>query len=93
MTNQINDVTRIAKPTIRPLQVYAFDPSVGRFVGNHMTARVRNESLSPGPVGERFAVVDYDCARKTYYTPVDLDDPRIVMRGGLDPTEADPTEA
>ena len=51
---------------------------------------MRYEELKPGPVGERFAVIDYDGTQKIYYTPVDLDDPHIVMRGGLDPTEADP---
>src|SRR5207244_4283030 len=28
-------------PDERPLNVYAFDPSFGRFVGNYMTASVR----------------------------------------------------
>jgi hypothetical protein len=90
MVDQINDITRIAKPMVRPLKVYAFDPSAGRFVGNHMTLLVQYEPLSPGPVGKRFAVVDYDGRRKVYYTPVDLDDLGITIRGGLDPSEADP---
>ena len=29
--------TEIPFPTERPLKVYAFDPSAGRFVGNYMT--------------------------------------------------------
>jgi hypothetical protein len=90
MADDIYDFTRITKPAVRPLKVYAFDPSAGRFVGNHMTSLVRYEPLKPGPIGERFAVVDYDGSRKTYYMPVDLDDPYIVMRGGLDPSENDP---
>ena len=38
MTDHINDIMRIAKPTERPLNVYAFDPGAGRFVGNEMAA-------------------------------------------------------
>lgn len=77
-------------PTERPLKVYAFDPSAGRFVGNHMTVSVRYEKLSPGPVGSRFAVVDYDGGNKTFYKAVDLDDPKLLIRGGLPPSETDP---
>jgi hypothetical protein len=77
-------------PTERPLNVYAFDPSAGRFVGNYMTALVRFEELTPGPVGQRFAVIDYDGTNKTFYLPVDLNDPKLLLGGGLSPTESDP---
>ena len=90
MTNGINDVTRIANPSERPLRIYAYDPGAGRYVGNEMVASVRYEKLAPGPVGQRFAVIDYDGTQKVYYEPVDLDDPRIIMRRGLDPSESDP---
>jgi hypothetical protein len=80
----------IPTPSIRPLNVYAFDPSMGRFVGNYMTTSVLYEPLKPGPVGQRFAVIDYDGANKTFYKPVDLDDPRVLIKGGFDPTESDP---
>ena len=77
-------------PAKRPLKVYAFDPTMGRKLGNNLTVEVRYEPLAPGPVGERFAVVDYDGSTKGYYRPVDLDDPNILLRGGLDPNESDP---
>src|SRR5262245_55202466 len=80
----------IPPPTERPLKVYAFDPSAGRFVGNHMTVSVRYEKLTPGPVGDRFAVIDYDGGNKTFYKPVDLDDPKLLIKGGLSPSESDP---
>jgi hypothetical protein len=51
----------IPTPTERPLRVYAFDPSAGRYVGNYMAASVRHEKLRPGPVGKRFAVIDRMC--------------------------------
>src|SRR5438477_1037337 len=82
-------------PRIRPLKAYAFDPSAGKLVGNEMTMPVRYQRLDPGPVVRDYArdgiaVVDYDGANQTYYTPVDLDDKSILIRGGLDPDEADP---
>jgi len=77
-------------PALRPLKVYALDPSAGNYVGNLMTIEVKWERLLPGPVGGKVAVVDYDPVNKTYYPPVNLDDPHILMRGGLDPTESDP---
>src|ERR1700733_3619440 len=80
----------LSLPSIRPLSVYAFDPSMGRFVGNYMTTSVRYEALDPGPVGERFAVIDYDGTNKILYKPVDLDDPKVMVRGGINPTQSDP---
>jgi hypothetical protein len=81
---------KIPKPQYRPLKAYAYDPSRGRRLGNCMSVPIRYEKLSPGPVGDRFAVVDYDGARKTYYAPVDLDEPAILLQNGLDPSEVDP---
>src|SRR6202051_1665391 len=86
----IFSLTELPWPDVRPLYVYAFDPSLGKFVGNYMTASVRYEKLLPGPVGERFAVIDYDGTNQTYYTPVDLDDPKLLIAGGLAPSDTDP---
>jgi hypothetical protein len=80
----------LPQPVTRPLKVYALDPSAGDYIGNIMTLHVRWEPLKPGPVGARLAVVDYDPVNQAYYPPVDLDDPHILIRGGLDPTESDP---
>jgi len=80
----------ISFPARRPLKAYAFDPSMGRMLGNHLTLSVGYEPLSIGPVGERFAVIDYDGHVQRYYQPADLDDPAVLLRGGLDPTESDP---
>src|SRR5437016_5495291 len=87
--------TEIEKPSTRPLKAYAFDPSAGKLLGNEMTLKVPYQNLDPGPVvrdrrGDAIAVVDYDGANETYYRPVDLDDPRILIRGGLDPDETNP---
>jgi hypothetical protein len=88
--------TDLPKPVTRPLKAYAFDPSAGKLLGNEMTMKVRYQNLDPGPVvldrhhSDAIAVVDYDGANQTYYHPVDLDDPRILIRSGLDPAEGDP---
>ncbi|HXT64499.1 MAG TPA: hypothetical protein VN696_15780 [Pyrinomonadaceae bacterium] len=77
-------------PAERPLKAYAFDPSQGRNLGNFMTVPVRYEKLEAGPVGEYLAVVDYDASNNKYYQPVDLDEPSVLLRGGLEPSESDP---
>ena len=78
-------------PPVRTLKVYAFDPSAGNYVGNVMSVKIRwEDGLLPGPVGRKIAVIDYDGANKRYYPPVDLNDPRILARSGLDPSESDP---
>lgn len=64
-------------------------------LGNEMCVEVRHEALDPGPVvkargPDAIAVVDYDGTNKVWYDPVDLDDPSILIRGGLSPSEADP---
>ncbi|HKR02669.1 MAG TPA: hypothetical protein VJT09_18465, partial [Pyrinomonadaceae bacterium] len=82
--------TTVPPPVTRPLKAYAFDPSLGRFVGNEMTIEVRYEKLLPGPIGKRVAVIDYDGANQVFYKPVNLDDPSLLIRGGLSPTESDP---
>jgi hypothetical protein len=81
----------IPEPRTRALKVYALDPSAGQYIGNVMTVRIRWErNLRPGPIGRRFAVIDYDAANRCYYPPVDLDDPRLLAECGLDPSESDP---
>ena len=82
---------KIDEPTSRSLKVYALDPSAGNYVGNVMSVQIRWErNLKPGPVSRRFAVIDYDGANKVYYPPLDLNDYRILARGGLDPSESEP---
>src|SRR5437879_3128436 len=65
--------TDIPLPVTRPLKTFAFDPSLGRYLGNQMTLAVKYEKLLPGPIGKRIAVIDYDGANHVFYKPVDLD--------------------
>lgn len=55
-----------------------------------ITIDVENERLSPGPVGARVRVVDYEGHEQRYLHPVDLDDPAVLMTQGLAPSESDP---
>src|SRR5439155_21510262 len=48
------------------------------------------EDLRPGPLGRMVNVVDYNASNDCYYQPVNLNDPAILLGGGLDPSEADP---
>ena len=81
----------LEQPPVRTLKVYALDPSAGNYIGNVMSVKVKwEEDLKPGPIGRKIAVVDYDGANKRYYPPIDLNDPRILARAGLDPSESDP---
>jgi hypothetical protein len=77
-------------PERRPLKIYSSDPLVANGAATVAQITVPNEPLTPGPAGRRLVVVDYDTTNKRYYPPVDLDDPNVLMRGGLDPTESDP---
>src|ERR1700722_8840938 len=99
MATQENDSQHNAKrhpqlkvpcPPTRSLQVYAVDPSTGKYSGNQITVRVPWERLDPGPPGLKIAVIDYDAGNKCYYPPIDLDDRLLLANDGLDPTEADP---
>jgi hypothetical protein len=78
------------EPVRRALQVFAFDPMLGRTPDNRITLQVVNEALLPGPVGARVQVIDYDGAHRALYQPVDLDDASLLMNDGLDPSESDP---
>ena len=74
----------------RPLRIFAFDPMLGRHPDNKITIEVGNERLLPGPFGERVQVVDYDGAADRFYTPLDLDNPHVLLTSGLEPSESDP---
>lgn len=74
----------------RPLKIFASDPLLGRTFGNRARIDIANEALTTGPIGRRIEVIDYDGAQRCFYTPVDLDNPAILMQGGLDPSESDP---
>jgi hypothetical protein len=75
-----------ADPLVRPLKVYTLDPSSSRVDGSVATVDVPWEPLAPGPVGALLAV---DAAGSDVSRGVDLDDPRLLIQGGLDPSVSD----
>ena len=83
-------VPGIQRPSRRPLKIYAFDPGLRRIPGNITVVDVVNEPLTPGPVGRLVRVIDYDAGAGSYYAPVDLDDPAVLVQRGLDPSDSDP---
>src|SRR5687767_4625256 len=73
----------------RPLKVFAFEPSLGRSFGNHLTLKVPHEPLAHGPIGRLVAVIDEDTTLGRTFDGIDLDNPEILMRGGFEPSEVD----
>jgi hypothetical protein len=80
----------VPPPTTRPLKIFAGDPQFLNQEGNRESISIDYEPLAPGPVGERVAVIDYDGGNGHYYAAVDLEQPSVLMRGGIDHSEADP---
>lgn len=78
------------RPERRPLKIFALDPMLSRMSTPSIELDIRNEPLRPGPTGDRVAVVDFNTEHGCYYPPVNLDDPAVLMQGGLDPSESDP---
>ncbi|RVJ72549.1 hypothetical protein CN168_26755 [Sinorhizobium medicae] len=75
----------------RKLRIYATDPMSGRRAPYRITIDVENEpNLRQGPSGELIEVVDYDGWNQTFYRAVNLNDPALLMEGGLPPSESDP---
>jgi hypothetical protein len=77
-------------PDRRPLKIYAYDPLLGRTAGNRITVDIAYEPLGLGPKGTKVEVIDYDHTNGTFYQPVNLNDPGILINGGIEPTESDP---
>jgi len=77
-------------PPDRILRVYAFDPSRGARLENHLTIRIPYEKLAKGPVGKKVVVIDYDATNRCYYEGVNLDATAVLGQNGLAPSESDP---
>jgi hypothetical protein len=90
---------RYPTPTTRRLRVYAFDPSASVELD---TAVINDAVLSLpwehpwedpitlGPTNEYIEVIDYDFAARTFYEPLDLNDPVLLAQDGLPAGEGCP---
>jgi hypothetical protein len=77
-------------PVFRPLRIYTVDPGEPELEGGVDVVTVPFERLKPGPEGRLLEVDPEDRATGLRYPRVDLDDPTLLVRQGLDPTPADP---
>jgi hypothetical protein len=75
-------------PFVRPLRIYTLDPSVSDRLGGVATVLVPYEKLSPGPVGSLFDVRCERVPKPLSATPLDLDDPHLLLSSGVSPTPA-----
>jgi hypothetical protein len=87
---KLNTTYATETPARRRLKIFALDPLNKGIAGNRITIDIPNETIRRGPAGDRIEVIDYDGSRDVYYAPVDLNDPKLLMRDGLDPSESDP---
>ena len=74
----------------RRLQIYAFDPQLGRRRKYRISLEIPYEQLErvgdvSRPSGRLVNIVDYDAASDRNYTLVNLDDPVVLASGGLQP--------
>src|SRR5687767_3956847 len=82
-------------PARRPLQIFAFDPSLEHDLAtarvNRSVIQIRwEEGLRPGPIGEYVEVIDVDPASACAYDPVDFNHPYLLAQRGLRPSEGNP---
>jgi hypothetical protein len=78
---------RSGDPLRRPLKIFTLDPERARVDGGIATIDVPWEPLQPGPRGLMFEVDPRD--GPLINPAVDLDDPRLLIQGGLDPSVFD----
>ncbi len=82
-------------PIKRNLKVFAFDPSTAIKLETSKISFVTlgipwEDNLKEGPIGDYVEVIDYDPASGVFYSPVDLNDPHVLAREGVIPSESDP---
>jgi hypothetical protein len=80
---------RANDPLYRPLRIFSLDPSHPKLEGAVALLKVPYEPLTPGPVGHLFEVDNRDLQRAVRYARVDLDEPKLLMTNGRDPSPSD----
>ena len=76
-------------PVYRPLRIFALDPSASRLDGAIATLNLAYEKLTPGPRGAVLEVVDWDETTGDLHAPLDLDDHKVLIRNGREPSISD----
>ena len=81
------------RPARRSLRIFAFDPMIARGGEDRVTLSIPYRDISREERqfwDDRLEVVDYDAATDDYYLAIDLDDAKIAMQDGVEPSEAEP---
>jgi hypothetical protein len=81
-----DDASDRGGPLFRPLRIYTLDPSVSDRHGGIATVMVPYEKLKAGPVGALFDVRCDRVPKPLSATPLDLDEPQLLLSSGLSPT-------
>ncbi|MGZ8847593.1 MAG: peptidase M4 [Pyrinomonadaceae bacterium] len=77
------------QPIYRPLKIFALDPSVSRLEGATAAINVPYERLKEGPSGYFFKVDNTTPGQQQARSPLNLDDPEILISGGINPSTSD----
>ena len=72
-------------PVFRPLKIYSTDPADSKLDGSLATVQVPYEPLERGPEGRLFKVVGVHGKKGLPYLPLDLEDPKVLVQGGISP--------
>lgn len=82
----------LSDPPHRRIRVYAVDPTFSTRLEtagvNEVALKIRWEPLKEGPSGEYIAVEEQNAGSS--YSPVDLNDPRLLAQDGWAPSEGNP---
>lgn len=74
------------EPIFRPLKIFALDPSISRLEGATAVVNVPYEPLTEGPTGHIFKVSDPTEGEHKTLQALNLEDPDILIRNGIDPS-------
>jgi len=81
------------RPERRPLRIFAFDPMISRAADHCVTVEVPYRPIEREERyfhDDRLKIVDYGAATRRYFCAIDLNDEKIAMTQGLEPSEQDP---
>jgi hypothetical protein len=77
-------------PVYRPIRIFVLDPAETRVLGRITTLNVPYEKVTPGPRGALFEVDGLDAVRGELYRQLELNDPIVLIQGGVSPSPSDP---
>src|SRR5687767_1979985 len=76
-------------PVYRPLRIFTLDPATSRLEGATALVSVPYEPLNQGPEGKLFKIEDQKNCQEGRCTPADLEDRKVLIKNGYDPSSSD----